>query len=798
MKDCCSKEGKITFTPAEDTFYKVGTTCQTEKAHLHEHAPDSKQEHRCHHNHEHHDHNHKHDHGHSCTHKHTHGKESHEFEKVLDVPDGFILQRFYIQEMDCPTEEGVIRKKLDNHPDIKVMSFNLMKQVLQVIIREGSSLDMVKEIANLGMTAQALKDNTKTVPKNDEKNRTFLYRRLIPALLLAFSAEMIDWFSSNLHVYTGLPENGITIITAVISLLAVILAGIGTYKKGWIAIKNKTLNINALMSIATTGAILLGEFPETAMVMSLFALAEWIEAKSLDRARNAVQSLLALTPTTAIVQQADDSWSEMGADQITINSKIRVRPGEKIALDGIIEEGSSELNQSPVTGESLPVEKTVGDTVFAGSINESGSFIYRVTALANDSTLARIIHAVEEAQTTKAPTQRWIDKFAAIYTPSAVIFALLIALIPPFFDGQWTEWMKRGLTILVIACPCALVIATPVSVVSGLTAGLRRGMVIKGGVYLEQGRLLKAIALDKTGTITHGKPFLTDKIILNEECQVENFAYSLASHSDHPVSKAITALTGELKTVTDFTALPGRGSEGVIEGERYRLGNHRMIHEDGLCSPALESQIEHFEKQGKTVVGLTNEQHVLALFAVADTIKDTSRQAIASLHKLGVRTIMLTGDNNNTAQQIAQEAGIDTAIGEMLPENKLTEITRLNKQGATGMVGDGINDAPALAQADIGFAMGHGGSDSAIETADVAIMDDDLKKIPEFIKLSQRTYFILWQNILFALGIKVVFLILVLWGMSSMWMAVLADVGTSLLVVANGLRLLKTPDHLID
>jgi Cd2+/Zn2+-exporting ATPase len=535
------------------------------------------------------------------------------------------------------------------------------------------------------------------------------------------------------------------------------------------------------------------------MVMFLFALAEVIEAKSLDRARNAIRGLMAMAPEIATVQHSDGSWGEVPARDVVMDSIVRVRPGERIALDGQVVEGNSTVDQAPITGESLPVEKGPGEPVFAGTINQAGSFQFRVTADATDSTLTRIIHAVEAAQGSRAPTQRFVDQFAKVYTPAVFAVALAVAVIPPLaFGGLWMEWVYKSLVLLVIACPCALVISTPVTIVSGLAAAARRGILIKGGVYLEEGRKLAWLALDKTGTITHGKPAQTDFKALGaiDPQEARCLAASLASRSDHPVSHAI-AVAAEaegvlLREVTNFSALAGRGSTGIIDGRVYRLGNFRMAEENGFNTPDLTKNIITLERQGKSVVLLTDDTQPLALFGVADTIKESSRDAIADLHRLGVRTMMLSGDNQHTAEAIARSVGIDEIRAGLLPEDKLNIIETLQGNGGTvGMVGDGINDAPALARADIGFAMGAAGTDTAIETADVALMDDDLRKVAFFVQLSRSTSAILKQNIALALGIKVVFLVLTLMGHATMWMAVFADMGASMIVVANGLRLLR-------
>ena len=686
-------------------------------------------------------------------------------------------------QMDCPTEEALIRKKLGDMTQVKSLEFNLMQRVLTVVHTPESLEQILAALRALGFEPELADGSGKLALAAENKKPLW---PLIVAGVAALLSESADWLG-----YTAW-------LSAALALVAVALCGLGTYKKGWVSIKSGSLNINALMSIAVTGAIVIGHWSEAAMVMVLFTLAELIEARSLDRARNAIAGLMSLAPDTTTVQQADGSWQEIAAANVAVGSMVRVKPGERIGLDGEIVRGSSTVDQAPITGESLPVEKSRGDAVFAGTINQAGSLEYRVTAAASHSTLARIIHAVEAAQGVKAPTQRFVDRFAQIYTPAVLTIAALIAVVPPLLLGEaWGEWVYKALVLLVIACPCALVISTPVSIVSGLAAAARKGILVKGGVYLEQGRKLKWLALDKTGTLTHGKPVQTDFAVLGnrlpENGQV--LASSLAAHSDHPVSQAIARAAAEqgitTQTVHEFTALAGRGVQGEIDGVHYVLGNHRLIHERGLCSAELENRLEALEREGKTVVLLADEVQVLALFAVADTVKESSREAIAQLHQLGINTVMLSGDNPHTAAAIAAQVGIDRAYGDQLPQDKLAAVEKLAAEGAVGMVGDGINDAPALARADIGFAMGAMGTDTAIETADVALMDDDLRKIPAFVRLSQATHAVLVQNIVLALAIKAVFLALTIAGLGTMWMAVFADVGASLLVVGNGLRLLR-------
>ncbi len=689
--------------------------------------------------------------------------------------------------MDCAAEESEIRHALAGVAGVQSLNFQLSARTLAIHAPAAVLPQALGAIRRAGFDPQPLASGGSDVHAHAAASKGLW--RLGLALVLTVVAELLAFFVPDTMVFK--------LAGMALAATAIWLAGFSTYTKGLAALRQGRLNINALMTVAVTGAFLIGQWPEAAMVMALYAIAELIEARAVDRARNAIKSLLDLTPDTAEVRQPDGTWLSIAAAEVALDAVVRVKPGARIPLDGTVTSGTSAVNQAPVTGESLPADKGVGDVVFAGTINDTGTLEVRVTAGASNTTLARIIHAVEQAQGTRAPTQQFVDKFAAVYTP--VVFALAVAvavLAPWLMDVSWTQALYKALVMLVIACPCALVLATPVTVVSGLAAAARRGILIKGGVYLEGAYKLKAIALDKTGTITEGKPKLVASEVLSSpipESQVLRWAGDLAGHSDHPVSRAIAREldqgNGQLE---GFTALPGRGIQAGTEGQTLILGNHRLIEDRGLCSPEIEARLAVHEAQGRTVTMLATDAQVLAIFAVADTIKESSRQALAELHALGVVSVMLTGDNTATAQTIARQAGIDDARGNLLPEDKLSAIEDLQKRyGSTAMTGDGINDAPALARADIGIAMGAAGTDTAMEAADVVIMNDDLRRIPEVIRLSRRTRAVLWQNIVLALGIKAVFLVLAVSGSATMWMAVFADMGASLLVVFNGLRLLR-------
>jgi Cd2+/Zn2+-exporting ATPase len=697
--------------------------------------------------------------------------------------------------MDCSAEASEIRRAVAAIPEIRSLVFRLgerslgidapaaaLEQALSAIRHEGFDPQPIAAAASAGEAAHG-------AGGDHEHGLSASVARLGAALALAIGAELASFF---------LPDVlGFKAIGLALAAGAIWLAGFEVYQKGLMALRRGKLNINALMAVAVTGAFVIGQWPEAAMVMALYAIAELIEARAVDRARNAIAGLMALAPEQAEVRQADGNWRQGPVGEVAVDAIARVRPGERVPFDGMLTSGSSSIDQAPVTGESLPVDKTVGDPVFAGTINQSGSFEMRVTAAAANSTLARIIHAVEQVQGRRAPIQGFVDRFAAVYTPAVFFIALAVALGGPLLLG-WTGFdaVYKALVLLVIACPCALVISTPVTVVSGLAAGARRGILIKGGIYLEEARKLKAIALDKTGTLTEGMPVLVAWDLVaagTDRGHAEAVAGALAGHSDHPVARAIaTGLAPSSLGPVGFNALVGRGVEARVGNASFVLGNHRLIEERQQCSAALEALLLSHERAGRTVTLLAGEAGVIALFAVADTIKPSSRAAVAELKAMGIHPVMLTGDNQITASAIAAEAGIDDARGNLLPEDKLGAIQTMQAEhGPTAMTGDGINDAPALAQADIGIAMGAAGTDIAMEAADVVVMNDDLRRIAETVRLSARTHRVLWQNIALALGIKTLFLALAIAGHATMWMAVFADMGASLLVVGNGLRLLR-------
>lgn len=622
-------------------------------------------------------------------------------------------------------------------------------------------------------------------------------------------AESISLIVSGVLVSAGLvaewtnalPKAG----TAALSIAAMLAGGWFLLPKAGRAILKLRPDINLLVVIAVIGASVIGEFIEAAAVVFLFGVAEWLEGWADRRARRATEALLQLAPKIAVVKR-DGAYIEVPVDQVAVEETVAAKSGMGIPLDGVVVSGESAVNQAPITGESVPVDKKPGDTVFAGTINGEGSLEIRVTKAAGDSTLARIIRLVAEAQEQKAPTQRFVDMFARYYTPAVTVAALLIFLTPPLFmDGDWNVWLYRACVLLIIACPCALVISTPVSIVAGLTALARRGVLVKGGAHLETVGGLKALAVDKTGTITEGKPKVQGVELVNAQSasDVLRIAAAIDDHSAHPLAKAVVVYAKEQKVAFDraenYQNRSGRGAEGNLDGHSYFVGNHRFAHELGVCNEDIERRLAVIEGQGQSVVVVGHRPHdgckgeVLGIIAIGDTLRPDAKTAIAELHAAGItQIVMLSGDNQRAADFIARQVGIDEARGDLLPDDKVAAVKALReKHGVVAMVGDGVNDAPAMATANIGIAMGAAGTDAAIETADIALMQDDLVKIAETVRLGRRTMGIIRFNITFALGLKAVFLVLTLLGHASLWLAIMADTGATLLVVANALRLLR-------
>ena len=625
-------------------------------------------------------------------------------------------------------------------------------------------------------------------------------------------AESISLIVSGVLVSAGLIATWSKAPVAAVATLSVAAMAAGGWfllPKAWQAILRLRPDINLLVVIAAIGASIIGEWVEAAAVVFLFGVAEWLEGWADRRARRAVEALLEIAPKMATVKR-EDKFSEVPVGEVKVDETVAVKSGMGIPLDGAVTSGESAVNQAPITGESVPVDKKPGDPVFAGTINGEGSLEIRVTKVAGDTMLSRIIRLVKEAQEQKAPTQRFVDLFARYYTPLVTLAALLVFLIPPLFmDGDWSQWLYRACVLLIVACPCALVISTPVSIVAGLTALAKRGVLVKGGAHLEEIAKLKALAVDKTGTITEGKPKVQGVEVVGQvsEQEVLRIAASIDAHSAHPLAKAVVQHAEEQKVAftraENYQNRSGRGAEGVIDGHPHFVGNHRFAHELGVCNEDVEKRLAAIEGRGHSVVVVGHRPHdgckgeVLGIIAIGDTLRADAADSIRALHEAGVVSVMmLSGDNQRAVDFIAKQVGIDEPRGDLLPDDKVAAVKALReKHGVVGMVGDGVNDAPAMATANIGIAMGMAGTDAAIETADITLMKDDLKKIAETILLGRRTLGIIRFNITFALSLKLIFLILTLAGSASLWLAILADTGATLLVVANALRLLRDPDR---
>ncbi|WP_417899592.1 heavy metal translocating P-type ATPase [Bacillus haimaensis] len=583
--------------------------------------------------------------------------------------------------------------------------------------------------------------------------------------------------------------------------ISILVGGYPLFKIGIRNLFKLEFDMKTLMTVAIIGAAIIGEWGEGAVVVFLFALSEALEGYSMDKARESIRSLLDIAPKKAIVRRGSQEL-ELAVEDIRINDILLIKPGQKIAMDGEVVRGQSSINQSTITGESIPVLKVVGDEVFAGTLNEEGALEVRVTKRVEDTTIAKIIHLVEEAQAERAPTQAFIDKFAKYYTPAIMVIALLIVLIPPLFlGGEWTEWIYRGLAVLVVGCPCALVISTPVAIVTAIGNAAKMGVLIKGGIHLEEAGRLNVIAFDKTGTLTQGTPEVTDIQTFNEKSEKEILGISMAieKYSQHPLASAIIR-KAEQQDISqadylaeDFQSITGKGAKAFIQNETYFIGSPSLFDELMEVPPATNEHVRDLQTQGKTVMLVGTGKHIIGLIAVADQVRDSSKRVLEQLKSIGIRkTIMLTGDNEATGQAIGKLVGINEVKAELLPQDKLEAIKSLRAQyGKVAMIGDGVNDAPALAAATVGIAMGGAGTDTALETADIALMADDLEKLPYTIKLSRKALAIIKQNILLALGLKILALLLIVPGLLTLWMAILADMGATLIVIINSLRLLK-------
>ena len=711
---------------------------------------------------------------------------------------------FRIRGLDCAEEVAVLKRELG--PIVggeDRLAFDVLNAKMTVAAEATiTPVEIQAAVGRTGMQAEPWRDDKSALAGEGfwERNRRTALTGASAGMLLA--GAVAHAIGSGFRA--AFLEEGAAAeppVLAIVLYAFSIFAGVWTVlPKAWIALKGFRPDMNLLMVVAVVGAVAIGQWMEAATVAFLFALSLTLEAWSVGRARRAVAALMNLAPPEVRLLNAEGREEIVPPDQVPVGAKFRVRPGDRIPLDGRVTEGMGGVDQSPITGESVPVPKAPGDEVFAGTINGDGSLTVESTKEASDTTLAKITRMVGDAQSKRAPSEQWVERFAKYYTPLVMFLAIAVLLIPPLFDGNWAAWLYRALVLLVIACPCALVISTPVSIVAALAAAARNGVLIKGGMYVEAPARLKAIAMDKTGTLTLGKPAVVEVVPLNGHTEVELLerVAALETQSTHPLAHAILAHAKDrgivVPTIEEFRILPGKGAVGRVRGTEYWVGSHRYLEERGQETPDVHEQLEALSKSGRAVVVIGNDRHVCGFIAMADTVRPEARQAVLDLHAAGIEhVVMLTGDNKGTAETISRETGVDEVYAELLPEDKVRKVEELvAKYGTVAMIGDGVNDAPAMGRATIGMAMGAIGTDAAIETADIALMSDDLSKLPWLIRHSRRALGIIRQNIVFALAVKAVFVVLTLLGYSSMWSAVAADSGATLLVVFNALRLLRT------
>jgi Cd2+/Zn2+-exporting ATPase len=713
---------------------------------------------------------------------------------------------YRVEGLDCSEEVAILRREVGGKAGIINLEFDVINARMSVEFDPAALSEnvIVQSVASTGMKAKPWELRVESEvesfwPRHGRLVMTCTSGAFLLAAFLTHwmtHGSLIDAFKGDNSVDHSFPPSVMMLyFTSVVSGAWYVLP------KAFQSARRLRPDMNFLMVAAVIGALIIGEWFEAATVAFLFALSLLLEHWSVERARKAIGGLLDLTPPLARYLCPDHGTiHEKPVADVPLGVIVLVRPGEKIPLDGEVVKGESSVNQAPITGESMPVFKQPGDQVYAGSINHEGGLDIRTNRAARDTALARIIRMVENAQSRRSRSQQWVDRFSAFYTPAMMFLAIAVAIISPLLlNISWSDGVYRGLVILVIACPCALVISTPVSIVSSLTSAARNGVLIKGGLYLELAGRLKVLALDKTGTLTQGKAEVQRLVALNghSERGLLERAAALEVGSEHPLGRAILRKAREsgidIIPAEYFKAFPGKGGEGIIDGQLFWIGSHRMMHEKGQETPEIHTLAEELEDAGHTVVAIGNDSHVCGLVSIADSLRENVPQFVAEVRSSGVeRIVMLTGDNEGTARAVATEAGIDEYRCELMPENKVEEIGRLVREDKfVAMVGDGINDAPAMAAATFGIAMGAMGTDAALETADVALMSDDLSKLPWLIRHSRRTLRNIQQNISFALGLKLVFIILTLFGMASLWMAIAADTGATLLVVANSLRLLN-------
>lgn len=694
---------------------------------------------------------------------------------------------YRIEGLSCTNCAGKFEKNVKQLPGVTSATVNFGASKISV---EGQTT--IEELEEAGAFENLI---IRDDQENDEQVRSkesFIKRNI--ALIISLGFILVAVISQ-----LSLGEDHL--LTKALYILAIIIGGFDLFKEGFSDLIKLDFSMESLMAIAIIGAAFIGEWAEGSIVVILFAISEALERFSMDKARQSIRSLMDIAPKEALIRR-NNVEQLVSVDKIDIDDIMIIKPGQKIAMDGLVINGHSSVNQAAITGESVPVEKQLDDEVFAGTLNEEGVLEVKVTKKVTDTTIAKIIHLVEEAQGERAPAQAFVDKFAKYYTPFIIIMALLIVVVPPlFFGGDWNKWLYQGLSILVVGCPCSLVISTPVSIVSAIGNAAKNGVLVKGGVYLEEIGHLRAIAFDKTGTLTKGKPVVTDFIATSSETDINYLSIisSLESLSQHPLASAIlneadkTNVDYKSIQIEDFQSITGKGLTGIHQNIRYYIGSPKLFSASVIEETAVKVQYRQFQEQGKTAMYFGTDEQILGVIAVADEVRDSSAAVISELHKLSIEhTIMLTGDNTKTAESIGKQLGVTEIKGDLMPQEKLDSIKALRTTyNKVAMVGDGINDAPALAASTVGIAMGGAGTDTALETADVALMGDDLQKLPFIVRLSRQTLKVIKQNITFSLGIKLLALLLVIPGWLTLWIAIVADMGATLLVTLNGLRLMK-------
>ena len=725
---------------------------------------------------------------------------------------------FHITGMDCAEEIAALKSVLDPIEGIESLQFDLLNGKLTVVFDDTQTSEeaLITAVSRTGMKAEKWREAADpALPISWWDSNGRMAMTVASGSLIALGFGLHASASGLGTAFSGESESGVPLAAKAAYLAAMITGAWFVAPKALYALRRLRPDMNLLMVIAMAGAALIGEWMEGATVAFLFALSLLLESWSVGRARRAVSALLNLSPPKARIIHAGshegttssraETTPEAAHEEmvevatVVVGTTVIVKPGERFPLDGRITKGETEVNQAPITGESVPVAKTSGSDVFAGTINGDGAVEFVTTKPAADTTLARIIRMVGEAQARRAPSEQWVETFAKYYTPAVMVLALLVAIIPPMMGGAWDKWIYEALTLLVIACPCALVISTPVSIVAALTAAARHGVLIKGGLFVETPSRIRVVAMDKTGTLTEGRPAVTEIVPLSGHTAEEllEIAAAIESRSEHPLARAIVKFAEakgiKKRAAESFQVIKGKGANAILDGKPVWIGSHRYLEERGQETPEMHAKLEALSTAGASIVVIGNDEHVCGFIAVADKVRDNAARTVKALKAAGVdRVVMLTGDNRGTADAIARETGVDEALGELLPEDKVAAIERLAKKyGPVAMIGDGVNDAPALARADLGIAMGAAGTDAAIETADIALMNDDLSRLPWLFSHSRRALGIIRFNIYLSLAGKAVFVILTFAGAASLWGAIAADTGVSLLVVANALRLLQ-------